>query len=69
MLSKRPELAAGPQDGPDDHALAAAALCQALQRSSVGGGGAASSGGGAADAGTTQVWQDLSGFRLFEVTR
>ena len=68
MLSKRPELAEGPQDGPDDHALAAAALCQALQRSS-GGGGAASSGGGAADAGTTQVWQDLGGFRLFEVTR
>ena len=49
-------------------ALAAAALCQALQRSS-GGGGAASAGVGSAGAGSTQVWQDLSGFRLFEVTR
>ena len=67
MLSKRPELVAGPSDAPDDHALAAAVLCQALQRSS--GGGTASAGVGSAGAGSTQVWQDLSGFRLFEVTR
>ena len=68
MLAKRPELAEGPQDTPDDHALAAAVLCQALQRSS-GGGSSSLSGAGASGAGSTQAWQDLSGFRLFEVTR
>ena len=66
MLSKRPELAAGPQDEPDDHALAAAVLCQAMARSAGGGGGGATAG---SQAGSTQAWQDLAGFRLFEVTR
>ena len=68
MLAKRPELAEGPQDTPDDHALAAAVLCQALQRPS-GGGSSSPSGAGASGAGSTQAWQELSGFRLFEVTR
>ena len=65
MLSGRPELAEGPQDAPDDHALAAAVLCQALQRSPAVG---SSSSARASAAGATQVWSDLGGFRLFEVT-
>ena len=65
MLKHRPELAAGPQDGPDDLALAAAVLCQALapQRSTGNGGGAATSGG------STAAWSELAGFRLFEEAR
>jgi acetyl-CoA/propionyl-CoA carboxylase biotin carboxyl carrier protein len=64
LLARRPELASGPQDDPDDHALAAAALCQALRRAPSGGAAA-----GPARSGSTQPWQDLGGFRLFEVTR
>jgi acetyl/propionyl-CoA carboxylase alpha subunit len=71
MLSQRPELAAGDSatgnpGAPDDHVLAAAVLCQALARQSGGGGGATSSG---STQGSTAVWQNLNGFRLFEVTR
>ena len=64
MLKHRPELAAGPQDAPDDLTLAAAVLCQAIapQRGS-GGGGPAPSGG------STAVWSELTGFRLFEGAR
>ncbi len=66
MLSRRPELAAGPQDGPDDLVLAAAVLCQAIapQRGGGTGGAAAASRGG-----STTVWQELAGFRLFEGAR
>lgn len=69
MLSKRPELAAGSDEAPSDHALAAAVLCEALGKQ--GGGGSSSSGsasGSSVGAGSTAVWQDLHGFRLFEVT-
>jgi acetyl/propionyl-CoA carboxylase alpha subunit len=61
MLGERPELAAGPAGGPDDHALAAAVLCQALGRNGSGGGSPASADTG----GSTAVWRELAGFRLF----
>ncbi|MFK7742695.1 MAG: acetyl/propionyl/methylcrotonyl-CoA carboxylase subunit alpha [Planctomycetota bacterium] len=66
MLSKRPELAAGPQDGPDDHALAAAILCEALSGSQGASAPQASGGSGQGSPGSTAVWQSLPGFRLFE---
>jgi acetyl-CoA carboxylase biotin carboxylase subunit len=66
MLSNRPELAAGTPEEPDDHALASAVLCQALARQS---GGGSSTSSAASTQGSTAVWQDLNGFRLFEVTR
>jgi len=66
MLANRPELAAGSEVEPDDHVLAAAVLCQALARQSGGGNSATPV---AAAGGSTAVWTDLSGFRLFEVTR
>ena len=69
MLKHRPELAAGDKAGPDDHALAAAVLTQALGKAGGGNGGAAGAGGGGsggAEAGSTAVWQTLGGFRLFE---
>jgi len=68
MLKHRPELAAGSKAPPDDHTLAAAVLCQALARR-PGGSGDAGGNGGDASAGSTAVWQTLSGFRLFEVAR
>tara|TARA_R110002111_G_scaffold91298_2_gene142118 strand:- start:19 stop:390 length:372 start_codon:yes stop_codon:yes gene_type:complete len=68
MLSHRPELAAGDDEAPDDHVLAAAVLCQALARQSGSAGGHAAN-SSASTQGSTAVWQDLSGFRLFEVTR
>jgi acetyl-CoA/propionyl-CoA carboxylase biotin carboxyl carrier protein len=68
MLKLRPELAAGPQQPPEDLALAAAVLCQALApRGGTGAGGTAAAGSGAA--GSTAVWQELAGFRLFEGAR
>ncbi|MBX3464514.1 MAG: ATP-grasp domain-containing protein [Planctomycetes bacterium] len=66
MLQLRPELAAGPQEGPEDLALAAAVLCQAVAPRSGGGGGG---NGAAARSGSTAVWNDLAGFRLFEGVR
>jgi acetyl/propionyl-CoA carboxylase alpha subunit len=70
MLKHRPELAAGSVAPPDDHALAAAVLCQALAGNGGGGsGGAAANGASAAGAGSTAVWQQLGGFRLFEGAR
>jgi acetyl/propionyl-CoA carboxylase alpha subunit len=68
MLKYRPELAAGDKAGPDDHALAAAVLTQALGKAGGGNGGAAGASGGAGggEAGSTAVWQTLGGFRLFE---
>ena len=66
MLSQRPELAAGDEAAPDDHVLAAAALCQALAGQSVGAGSASS---GAPSQGSTAAWQDLPSFRLFGGTR
>lgn len=68
MLSLRPELAAGDDSPPDDHVLAAAVLCQVLAPK-AGTGSSGSGGASASNQGSTQVWQDLSGFRLFEVTR
>ena len=67
MLKHRPELAAGPQQAPGDHTLAAAVLCQVLGKSG-GQGGAPASGGGSTN-GSTAVWQTLGGFRLFEGAR
>ncbi len=64
MLQHRPELAAGPQDGPDDLALAAAVLCQAVSPQRAGGNGAATTSGG-----STAAWSELTGFRLFEGSR
>jgi len=71
MLKLRPELAAGPQEPPEDLALAAAVLCQAVAPRGAGGGGGGSGGGGAGGAsqGSTAVWSDLAGFRLFEGSR
>jgi acetyl-CoA carboxylase biotin carboxylase subunit len=69
MLSHRPELAAGDDDAPDDHVLAAAVLCQALARQSGGGGGGGGATASGSNQGSTSVWQNLNGFRLFEVTR
>ena len=66
MLKLRPELAAGPQQPPEDLALAAAALCQAVAPRSGGSGGG---NGIAASGGSTAVWNDLAGFRLFEGSR
>ncbi|MFN9756528.1 MAG: hypothetical protein ACK58X_08955, partial [Planctomycetota bacterium] len=66
MLKHRPELAAGDKAGPDDHALAAAVLTQALGKAGGGNGGAAGAAGSGGDAGSTAVWQTLGGFRLFE---
>lgn len=63
MLARRPELAAGPKDVPDDHVLAAAVLCQALATPR---GGAASPAGANAQASRVEVWQQLGAFRLFE---
>jgi acetyl-CoA/propionyl-CoA carboxylase biotin carboxyl carrier protein len=63
MLKRRPELATGPGLPPEDLALAAAVLCQAL--APAGGSGAVR----AAVAGPRQaaaVWQELPGFRVFE---
>jgi hypothetical protein len=69
MLKHRPELAAGDQAGPDDQALAAAVLTQALGKAggaTGGGNGGGAAAGGGGDAGSTAVWQALGGFRLFE---
>ena len=66
MLANRPELAAGTQEDADDHVLAAAVLCQALARKSSGGSSTTSA---PSTQGSTAVWADLNGFRLFEVTR
>jgi acetyl/propionyl-CoA carboxylase alpha subunit len=65
MLKLRPELASGPTDGPEDLALVAAVLCQAV--APRGGGGAGNA--GASSGGSTAVWSDLAGFRLFEGAR
>jgi acetyl/propionyl-CoA carboxylase alpha subunit len=65
MLSHRPDLAKGPGTPPDDEALAAAVLCQALGGVRTG----AAAAGASATASTTDVWQRLSGFRLFEASR
>ena len=68
MLKLRPELAEGPKEGPEDLALAAAVLCQAVAPRGANGGsgsGGASSGG----QGSTAVWQEMAGFRLFEGSR
>ena len=60
MLAQRPELAAGPEGPPDDHALAAAVLCQALGKSNGAGGASPSSGGASgAAAGSIAPWQEL----------
>jgi acetyl-CoA carboxylase biotin carboxylase subunit len=72
MLKHRPELAAGGNAPPDDHALAAAVLCQALGATNGGGAAlnaASASAGAGAGAGSTAVWQQLGGFRLFEGAR
>ena len=66
MLKHRPELAAGPQDPPDDLTLAAAVLCQAIAPQRNGGG---NGGGATARGGSTSVWSELAGFRLFEGAR
>jgi len=68
MLSKRPELAKGSDEAADDHALAAAVLCQAIGRT-AGAASTASSAGGAGHTGSTAPWQDLGAFRLFEEAR
>jgi acetyl/propionyl-CoA carboxylase alpha subunit len=69
MLDRRRELAAGDGKAPDDHALAAAVLCQALGRAAGGttANGVAAPVGGAGDG--TAVWQTLAGFRSFEAPR
>ncbi|MBM4060867.1 MAG: ATP-grasp domain-containing protein [Planctomycetes bacterium] len=67
MLKLRPELAEGPKEPPEDLALAAAVLCQAVAPR---GGAAAPAGGGAAlGQDPSLVWQELAGFRLFEGKR
>ena len=67
MLDRRPELAAGPTEPPDDEVLAAAVLCQALGRSATATGSVAGPGG--SRSGSTAVWQELAGFRMFEGVR
>ena len=67
MLKLRPELAAGPQQAPEDLALAAAVLCQAVAKHAANGGGGA--GAATSTNGSAAVWQDLAGFRVFEGTR
>ncbi len=69
MLQHRPELAAGPKAGADDHALAAAVLCQALAPANGNGAARGASGGGPVSDGATAVWQTLSAFRPFEVRK
>ncbi|MCA8952413.1 MAG: ATP-grasp domain-containing protein [Planctomycetes bacterium] len=59
LLDQRPELAAGPQDAPDDLTLAAAVLAQAV------GAPTASPTGAAGAARSSAVWQELGGFRTF----
>jgi acetyl-CoA carboxylase biotin carboxylase subunit len=68
MLRLRPELADGPKEPPEDLALAAAVLCQAVapRAGSSSSNGSNGNGGGQ---GSTAPWQDLAGFRLFEGTR
>ena len=68
MLRLRPELADGPKEPPEDLALAAAVLCQAVapRAGSPSSNGSNGNGGGQ---GSTAPWQDLAGFRLFEGTR
>jgi acetyl/propionyl-CoA carboxylase alpha subunit len=62
MLKLRPELADGPKTGPEDLALAAAVLCQAVAPRN----GASNGAPAARGAGSTAVWHELAGFRLFE---
>jgi acetyl/propionyl-CoA carboxylase alpha subunit len=69
MLKLRPELAAGPQEPPEDLALAAAVLCQAVSLHGRGGGVAGGARGAGVVSGSTAVWSDLAGFRLFEGSR
>jgi hypothetical protein len=64
MLRLRPELAAGPQQGPEALALAAAVLCQAVEPGTSTNGRA-----GVAGARSDSVWRELEGFRLFEGRR
>lgn len=66
MLKHRPDLAAGPQDAPDDCTLAAALLCQVLVPR--GATAAAAPDATAASSGTL-AWRAYQGFRLFEVQR
>jgi acetyl-CoA/propionyl-CoA carboxylase biotin carboxyl carrier protein len=64
MLRLRPELAAGPHQGPEALALAAAVLCQAVEPATGANGGTT-----AASARSDAVWRELEGFRLFEGRR
>ena len=59
MLGKRPDLAAGPGTAPDDLALAAAVLCQAVAPAR-----GAPAAGGAAVRRSAAVWTELAGFRV-----
>ncbi len=68
MLKHRPELAAGSKAPPSDDVLAAAVLCQALQRSG-GNGDERAAGGGDGAVGSTAAWQAFDGFRAFEESR
>jgi hypothetical protein len=61
MLDLRPELAAGPKEAPEDLALAAAVLCQAVAPAGAAAGGVSGSAGGSR---STAVWQELGDFRL-----
>jgi acetyl-CoA/propionyl-CoA carboxylase biotin carboxyl carrier protein len=64
MLQLRPELVSGPQQPPEDLALAAAILCQAVAPARAA--DRAASGRGQQ---TAAVWQELTDFRLFEGKR
>ncbi len=63
MLDQRPELAKGTGEEPDDLALAAAVLTQAITPAGSSGNATAAAGSGAGQA--TAIWQELAGFRTF----
>ncbi|MCA8973718.1 MAG: ATP-grasp domain-containing protein [Planctomycetes bacterium] len=64
MLDLRPELARGPELAPDDLALAAAVLCQAVAPANE-----VRAGGPTATASSTALWQQIGDLTMFEVTR
>ncbi len=69
MLSRRPELAKGPGDEPDDMALAAAVLCQMVAPAANGRGAGGGTGGGGTIGGSPAAWQEFADYQAFEAKR